>query len=411
MRGTIDTQDIRAGILHVDMDAFFAAVEQREHPEWRGKPVIVGSGPHERGVVSTASYEARRFGVHSAMPSREAYRLCPQGIFTPGNHRLYSEVSSQIFDIFYRFTPFVEGLSCDEAFLDVYGSYKLFGSAFEIGEKIRKAIREELQLTASVGVATNKFLAKLASDMKKPDGITVVPTDPREIQRFLAPLTVRSIFGVGGMLAKQLNRVGIVTIGDLQNTPLNVLISLLGENTAEHLHSLAFGEDNREVINERVEKSISREYTFGEDTLNKEYVRQVLLDLASDVGAQLRATKKYATTVKLKLRWADFKTITRQKTQQFAICDDFSIRDAALELLQQQCIDKPIRLIGVGVSGLMDEFSKSDPQLTLFSDTSSDRAEQTLKNERLSKAIDAIRNDILDGGDIKLGVGDCSIKD
>lgn len=396
-------EELRAGILHVDMDAFFAAVEQREHPEWRGKPVIVGSGPHERGVVSTASYEARKFGVHSAMPSREAYRLCPHGIFTPGNHRLYSEVSAQIFDIFYRFTPFVEGLSCDEAFLDVYGSFKLFGSAFEIGEKIRKAIREELHLTASVGVATNKFLAKLASDMNKPDGITLVPSEPREIQRFIAPLPVRTIFGVGGTLAKHLNLLGIRTIGDLQNTPLNTLVGLLGENTAEHLYSLAFGVDSREVINERVEKSISREYTFGEDTTDKEGVRQVLLELAFDVGAQLRASGKYASTVKLKLRWSDFRTITRQRTLPFVICDDFSIRDAALELFSQQNIEAPIRLIGIGVSGLVDELAPSDPQLTLFDDPSTERSEETLKKERLSKTLDDLRSNVLDGGEIKLG--------
>lgn len=399
----MDAVEPRAGILHVDMDAFFAAVEQREHPEWRGKPVIVGSGPHERGVVSTASYEARKFGVHSAMPSREAYRLCPHGIFTPGNHQLYSEVSAQIFSIFYRYTPFVEGLSCDEAFLDVYGSYKLFGSAFEIGEKIRAAIREELQLTASVGVATNKFLAKLASDMNKPDGITVVPTTPREIQRFLAPLSVRSIFGVGGTLAKHLNQFGIKTIGDLQNTPMQTLVGLLGENTAEHLHSLAFGEDFREVSNERIEKSISREYTFSEDTSDKDVVRQILLDLALDVGAQLRAANKYASTVKLKLRWSDFKTITRQRTLSFAICDDFSIRDAALELLSQQDLSTPVRLIGIGVSGLCDEPTAPNPQLTLFDDSTKERTEETLKKERLSKTIDDLRNNVLDGGEIKLG--------
>lgn len=399
----MEDAELRAGILHIDMDAFFAAVEQREHPEWRGKPVIVGSGPYERGVVSTASYEARRFGVHSAMPSREAYRLCPHGIFTPGNHQLYSEVSAQIFDIFYRYTPFVEGLSCDEAFLDVYGSYKLFGSAYEIGEKIRKAIRDELHLTASVGVATNKFLAKLASDMNKPDGITVVPTAPCEVQRFLAPLPVRSIFGVGGALAKQLSQVGIRTIGDLQNIPMHALIGLLGENTAEHLHSLAFGEDCREVSNERVEKSISREYTFGEDETNHEKIKQVLLELASDVGAQLRAAGKYASTVKLKLRWSDFKTITRQRTLAFAICDDFSIRDAGLELLAQQTLSAPVRLIGIGVTGLCDEPESKDPQLTLFGDPATERTEDTLKKERLSKTIDDLRNNVLDGGEIKLG--------
>lgn len=402
----MEDAELRAGILHIDMDAFFAAVEQREHPEWRGKPVIVGSGPYERGVVSTASYEARRFGVHSAMPSREAYRLCPHGIFTPGNHQLYSEVSAQIFDIFYRYTPFVEGLSCDEAFLDVYGSYKLFGSAYEIGEKIRKAIRDELHLTASVGVATNKFLAKLASDMNKPDGITVVPTHPREIQRFLAPLPVRSIFGVGGMLSKELVRIGISTIGDLQIVPLQTLISFLGESTAHHLRSLAFGLDEREVVNERVEKSISREYTFGNNEIDVEVIRRVLLELSSDVGQQLRAANKYATTVKLKLRWSDFKTITRQRTLPLPICDDFSIRDTALDLFLQQDLSAPVRLIGIGVAGLLDELPKPNPQLTLFDDPATERTEQMQKKERLSKTLDKLRSDVLDGGDIHLGVSD-----
>lgn len=397
--------ELRTGILHIDMDAFFAAVEQREHPEWRGKPVIVGGNPHERGVVSTASYEARKYGVHSAMPTREAYRLCPNGIFTPGNHELYSKVSSQIFDIFYRYTPFVEGLSCDEAFLDVSGSYKLFGSAYEIGEQIRKAIREELQLTASVGVATNKFLAKLASDMNKPDGITVVPTEPREIQRFLAPLPVRSIFGVGGMLAKELNRLGIKTIGDLQHTSLATLEGLLGKSTAEHLHSLAFGIDSREVSLERVEKSISREYTFGEDETDFEVVRQVLLDLALDVGSQLRAANKYASTVKLKLRWSDFRTITRQHTRSIAFCDDFTLREQALALLKEQQLIAPIRLIGIGVSGLTDTPTEENPQMMLFEETSSiENAEQLRKKEKLSKAVDALRNSVLDGGDIHLGL-------
>lgn len=406
MRTVEHVEENRAGILHVDMDAFFAAVEQREHPEWRGKPVIVGAGPHERGVVSTASYEARKFGVHSAMPSREAYRLCPNGIFTPGNYQLYSEVSAQIFEIFNRFTPFVEGLSCDEAFLDVAGSYKLFGSAFEIGEQIRKAIREELHLTASVGVATNKFLAKLASDMNKPDGITIVPTEAREIQRFLAPLPVRSIFGVGGAMAKFLNQSGIKTIGDIQHTQFSTLVALLGENYAEHLYSLSFGRDSREVTDERIEKSISREYTFGEDERNIEVVRQVLLDLASDVGAQLRAAKKYANTIKLKLRWADFKTITRQCTLPIAVCDDFSIRDTAQELLLRENILSAIRLIGIGVTGLCDSNAPiEEPQLTLFTDTATKEAERSQKKERLSKAIDNVRANILDGGEIRLGAG------
>ncbi|MBQ3811143.1 MAG: DNA polymerase IV, partial [Kiritimatiellae bacterium] len=206
----------RRSILHVDMDAFFASVEQRDRPELRGRPVIVGAGPHERGVVSTCSYEARRFGVHSAMPSREAFRLCPQGVFLPPDGARYMAASAKVFGIFDRYTPLVQGLSCDEAFLDVSGAEKLFGDAVSIARRIRADIAGELHLTASVGVATNKFLAKVASDLNKPDGLTVVPEDAEGIRAFLAPLPVGRIFGVGRVTGEALAAAGIRTIGDLQ---------------------------------------------------------------------------------------------------------------------------------------------------------------------------------------------------
>ena len=214
--------------LHVDMDAFFASVEQHDNPELRGKPVIVGAPADRRGVVAAASYEARTFGIHSAMPSGEAARLCPHAVFVRPNMKRYKQVSSQIFEIFERFTPLVEPLSVDEAFLDVTGSERLFGSGVEIGERIRQVILEELGLTASVGVAPNKFLAKLASDMDKPDGLTLVPFSREAIIAFLAPLSVDRIWGVGAVTQKRLDEKGIRTIADLQSADLVSLVSIVG---------------------------------------------------------------------------------------------------------------------------------------------------------------------------------------
>lgn len=377
------------------MDAFFASIEQRDHPEWRGKPVVVGSGPHERGVVSTASYEARKFGVHSAMPSREAYRRCPQAIFVPVHHHHYLEVSRQIFSIFERYTPFVEGLSCDEAFLDVTGSFRLFGEAVEIARRIRADIAGELDLTASVGVAGNKFLAKVASDMNKPDGLTLVPSDPESIRAFLAPLPVRRIFGVGKASAEILDKAGIRTIGDIQNTPVKTLARLIGENAAGPLRDLAFGLDDRPVETEREEKSISREYTFPEDEPDVEIITAQLLELAADVGRQLRGAGKFASTGKLKLRWSDFTTLTRQQAFNSPSCDDFTLREMATTLFRREKLDgRSVRLVGFGVTGLSAERLA---QASLFGDPD----ERRTKRENVCRAIDQIRGKL--GGDIGFG--------
>ena len=384
-------------ILHVDMDAFFASVEQRDRPELRGRPVIVGAGPHERGVVSTCSYEARKFGVHSAMPSREAFRLCPQGVFVPPDMDRYMEASAKVFAIFDRYTPLVQGLSCDEAFLDVSGAALLFGDAVSIARRIRADIASELRLTASVGVAPNKFLAKLASDLRKPDGLTVVPTDPEEIRAFLAPLPATRIFGVGRVLGETLRAHGVKTIGDIQKTHPSALARWCGPAAAEALHELAFGRDSRSVETEREEKSISREHTFPVDEKDPAAVRALLLELASDVARQVRAAGRFAATAHLKLRTDDFRTITRQRPFERPACDDFAYRDAASALLAANPASRPIRLVGFGVSGFTETPPAAAPSL-FGPDPSDERAE---KREALSRALDGIRSRL--GASVRLG--------
>jgi DNA polymerase-4 len=370
--------------LHVDMDAFFASVEQHDHPELRGKPVIVGSPPGERGVVAAASYEVRKFGVYSAMPSNEAARRCPQAIFVKSNMKRYKEVSRQIFEIFERFTPLVEPLSVDEAFLDVTGSESLFGSGVEIGEKIRKAIKEETGLTASVGVAPNKFLAKLASDMDKPDGLTLVPFSEDAIIGFLAPLPVGRVWGVGSVTQKHLNQAGIETVGDLQKTDLRTLVGLVGLHSADHLKRLAYGRDSREIGGKVKDRSISKESTFARDISDRNRLENVLLNLIDNVGSQLRASGKYAGVIRLKLRWQGFKTISRQRRLNPPCCDAFTLRNAAVALLRKEQILQPVRLIGIGVSSLCD---RQVEQLSLFDDIGDNRD----KKEKLSHSVDALK--------------------
>ncbi len=370
--------------LHVDMDAFFASVEQHDNPVLRGKSVVVGSPADQRGVVAAASYEARKFGIHSAMPSGEATRRCPDVIFVRPRMKRYQEVSQQVFQIFEHFTPLVEPLSVDEAFLDVTGSEKLFGSGVEIGEQIRRTIREKTGLTASVGVAPNKFLAKLASDMDKPDGLTLVPFSREAIVDFLAPLSVGRIWGVGAVTQQHLEADGIRTIGDLQQVGLATLVQTVGEHSAGHLRRLAYGEDDREIVTEHEEKSISKEHTFAKDVMSRDVLDGVLLSLIDEVGCTLREKQKFATVVRLKLRWQGFKTITRQRRLEVPCCDAFGLRHAAMALLSKDPISQPVRLIGVGVSGLCERPSE---QLSLFDDAPQDRE----KRETLSRSVDALQ--------------------
>ena len=366
------------------MDAFFAAVEQRDRPELRGKPVIVGAPPDQRGVVSTCSYEARVFGVHSAMPSREAYRRCPQGIFVSPNMARYEEASQKVFAIFERFSPLVEPLSIDEAFVDVTGSRTLFGSGEEIAKKIRAAIRSEGGLAASIGVAGNKFLAKLASEKAKPDGLFVVPEGREAIVRFLGALKVGSLWGVGKVTGEALERAGFKTVADIQQADRAYLERLLGGGLAAHLTALAFGEDAREVETAFEEKSLSREYTFLTDCRDRNEVREVLKNLADEVGRRVRAHGRLATVGRIKLRWADFKTITRQAPFEAAACDDFSFRALALRLFDAERLAQPVRLVGFGVSGLTQGRRE---QLSLFDDAPEARE----KRERLCRTVDALR--------------------
>ena len=371
-------------ILHVDMDAFFAAVEQRDHPELRGKPVIVGSPPDQRGVVATCSYEARAFGVHSAMPSREAYRRCPQAAFLPPNMDRYAAVSRQVFAIFERFTPLVEPVSVDEAFLDVTGSQRLFGDPPTIAASVRAAIQKETGLTASAGVAGNKFLAKLASESHKPDGLTVVPRERADILAFLAPLPVGRLWGVGKVMRELLEGHNYRVIGDIQRASETALAAVIGHHAAGHLLRLAFGEDEREVATDGEEKSISREHTFSVDCRDPAQLHSVLLDLADDVGRRLREANKFAGVGRLKLRWADFQTLTRQRVFPAPVCDDFTLRRLALELFEAEPRLQPVRLIGFGVSSFAVERHQ---QLNLFDDATVRRD----RDEKLCHTVDRLR--------------------
>lgn len=338
-------------ILHVDMDAFYASVEERDRPELKGKPVIVGGTPSQRGVVAAASYEARKFGVHSAMPSATAYRLCPQAIVLPCRLDYYAEVSHQIRDIFHRFTPLVEPLSLDEAFLDVTGSEGLFGPSESIGRQIKEAIRHEVNLIASVGVAPNKFLAKIASDLNKPDGFTVV--HPQAIQEFLDPLPVERLWGVGRQTSKVFHGLGVRTIGQLRLLSPAVLKGQFGSQ-GEHLWNLAHGLDSRPVVPDREAKSISHETTFVQDIDDPEILRAWLLELTEQVARRLRRHELRGHTVEIKVRFADFRTITRSRKLPVPSSGTQELWETANELLSARLpADRlPVRLLGMGVSDI-----------------------------------------------------------
>ena len=377
-----------ATILHVDMDAFFASVELKHHPEWRGKPVIVGSGPHERGVVSTCSYEARRFGVHSAMPSRTAYEKCPQAIFVRPHMELYQEVSDKVFAIFEHYTPYVEGVSIDEAFLDITGSIHLHGSAQALGETLRREIRETCGVTCSVGIAPNRLLAKIGSEQHKPDGLTLMPFEPNAIAAFLAPKPIGILWGIGKKTEAALRPYGLVTCGDLQRTPLSQLETILGSDVgAATLQDYAFGRSDDRVNWEAAEeKSVSREHTFGEDESRRDVIRAKLLELVAEVGHRFRAETRWARTARLKLRDAAFNTITRQTPFDTPARDDISFREKALELFDRERIGI-VRLIGFGVTNIQDTPDADGP--SLFALPEDTRRE---KRERLSAALDALRD-------------------
>jgi DNA polymerase IV len=370
-------------ILHADMDAFYASIEQRDDPGLRGKPVIVG-GEGRRGVVATASYEARRFGVRSAMPGSRARKLCPAGIFVTPRMDVYAAVSEQVLAIFERYTPLVEPLSLDEAFLDVTGSRALFGDGAAIAARIRADVREGTRLTVSVGVATSKYVAKVASDLRKPDGLVVVPAG--EERSFLAPLPVGRLWGAGPVTQKRLMELGIGTIGDVQRLSRAELVAAVGEAAAEHYHALALGLDPREVETAREAKSLSHETTFRDDVAGDEELRRVLLELAEAVGRRLRRHGIRGEVVRLKLRYPPFETHTRQRKLEAPTDDDMVIYRTAKALLgEARPSSRPVRLIGVGVADLT---SGPQPRQALLFDEP--RAKE--RSRSLLRAMDAIRD-------------------
>lgn len=340
-------------ILHVDMDAFYASVEERDDPTLVGRPVIVGGSAEGRGVVCAANYAARKFGVHSAMPAALAHRLCPQAVFLKPRIDYYAEVSRQIHEILESFTPLVEPLSLDEAFLDCTGSEPLFGPSVQIGRLIKRRIRDELRLVASVGVAPNKFLAKIASDLGKPDGFVVV--DPDQVQAFLDPLPVGRIWGVGKVTGRVFERLAIRTIGQLRQTPVSALDELFG-SSGRHYWELARGIDARPVVPDREAKSISHETTFAADIGDAEILRAWLVDLVEQVGRRLRRHDIQGRTVELKVRFADFTLITRSLTLPRPTNVTQELLDAGLELLTKRLPPRhlPVRLLGFGVHKLGD---------------------------------------------------------
>jgi DNA polymerase-4 len=349
-------------IVHVDMDAFFAAVEQRERPELRGKPVIVGADPGGRGVVATCSYEARVFGVHSAMPIREARHRCPQGVFLPVRMGLYVAASRQVMEILGRYSPLVEPLSIDEAFLDVAGCERLFGPPAEIARLIKADVLECTALHCSAGVAPNKFLAKLATELGKPDGLTVI--EPGREREVLEPLPVTKVFGVGKRTAQVLESMGLRTVGELAAAPLDRLARRLGPAAAAHMHALARGEDDRRVEPVRVAQQLGSERTFEHDLADREELKLQLLALAGEVGWGLRRHGFRGAGVRLKVRTEDFTTFTRSRKLARPSDADRVLFRVACELFEASRPSRPVRLLGVAAFDLVGE--EDAAQGTLF---------------------------------------------
>lgn len=363
-------------IMHVDMDAFYASVEILDNPDLKGLPVIVG-GRSARGVVSTCSYEARKFGVHSAMPLFEARRLCPHGVYLPVRPHRYAEISGKIMAIFRETSPLVEQLSIDEAFLDLTGMERL-GGAETIAHQVQDRIQEELKLSASVGLAPNKFLAKLASDMDKPHGF--VKITPGEAEAMLAPMPVTKIFGIGRSAEDKLKQFGIEKIGQLASADVAILRKVFGIN-AEQVKRLALGLDDRPVVNEEEAKSIGKENTFDYDLTDFESCRDEVLDLSGQVGWRLRRENLAGHTVTLKVKFADFHTITRSSTGDRLIAWDEEIFSLAEQMLRKINVKPGVRLLGVSVSNL---FRPEDEPVLGFAEDE--------RMQRRNRAIDSLKS-------------------
>jgi DNA polymerase IV len=369
-------------ILHVDMDAFYASVEQLDHPEYKGRPVIVGADPkggQGRGVVAACSYEARNFGVRSALPISRAWKLCPEGVYVRPRMDRYVEVSRQVMEVFRRYTNLVEPLSIDEAFLDITGSVRLMGPADQIASAIKKEIKETTGLNASVGLAPNKFLAKIASDLKKPNAFVVV--NENEIEAFLSDLSISRLWGVGPKTEQRLREMGFKTIGDVAAVSRESLVRSLG-GLGEHLFQLSHGKDDREVEPNWEPKSVGTETTFHEDTADRELLRATILELSDHVAARLRKGGYRARKVTLKLRYSDFETHTKQQSLKRAIATGEEIAQVARGLFASFPMKKKIRLIGVSAGELQGH--DGDPQqLQLFGEGST--------KEKLSHTVDELK--------------------
>lgn len=367
-------------IIHIDMDAFYPAVEARDNPSLKGRPVVVG-GSKKRGVVSSASYEARKFGIHSAQPIAVAMRLCPQAVFLPVRMSRYRQVSNRIFEIFQRFTPLVEPLSIDEAFLDVTGSTSLFGCPEEIAIKIKKSIAEETGLTASAGVGPSKFIAKIASDLKKPDGLTIVLSD--KVEEFLDPLPIGKLWGVGRATHQALTLLSVRTIGDLRRLPPELLESKFGKH-GTCLYLLSRAVDERDVEPYKEAKSIGNEKTYMEDILDIEVTQRELLALATKVARRLRKNGAKGKTVTLKVKYKDFVQTTRSLCLPETIDDGGEIYKNCCELLKKtEAGKRAIRLLGVSVA--LPNAHTGPQQLSLFC-----REPASARSNRLNRAIDRI---------------------
>ncbi len=376
----MDKQGQSKHIIHLDIDAFYPSVEMLDNPALKGKPVIVG-GSKERGVVSSASYEARKFGVHSAQPIAKAKRLCPHGIFLPVRMSRYQEISKQVFEIFHRFTPLVEPISIDEAFLDVTGSIRLFGGPENIAKKIKQIIFAETGLTISAGIAPSKFVAKIASDIDKPDGLTVVDADG--VQDFLDPLPIQKMWGVGQVSQLLLSRLNIHTFKDLRQTPVKILEKKFGKHGVK-MHLLAMGTDDRDVIPEHDVKSIGHELTFSQDITSLDVAQKELLVLSNKVGRRMRHKRLKGKTITLKVKYYDFVQITRSTTLPKSTDDGSKIYSVACGLLEKtEVTKKPIRLLGVSLSQL--SFLRIGTQLSLF-----DQDPSSQKRERLNIVLDSL---------------------
>lgn len=343
------TGEHESTILHVDMDAFFASVTERDHPELKGKAVVIGAGV--RGVVTSANYEARKFGIKAAMPVGRAQRLAPHAIFIPPDHKRYSEVSEHIMEIFHSFTPLVEPISLDEAFLDVTKAKRLLGDGRAIATAIRAKVEAQEGITCSVGIASSKFIAKLASQRCKPNGILEIPDD--RVLTFLHPLPVSALWGVGPKTNEALERLGLHTVGDIAQTPEQTLIRALGQAAGQSLYELAWGRDDRDVIPEEPDKSISAAETFDRDIDDPEIIAKEILRMCERASSRMRERSLFAKTITLKIRFADFTTINRSKTLPLPIDTTHEIYEIAKGLYEALSIGRArIRLVGVSLENL-----------------------------------------------------------